>query len=68
MVPELPEPVAAAVAEARTKSAAVAQAQQEASAAMRAAVATLTEGEELTVRDAASILGVTHQRVSQLAS
>lgn len=53
------------VAKAKQASEQAVEAQQAASTAMRRAVAELRR-EGLTVRDAARILGVSHQRVAQL--
>lgn len=64
---ELHEAARHAVDHARTAAMAAARMQSEASAAMREAVATLRDDEALTTRDAATLLGVTHQRVAQLA-
>jgi predicted RNase H-like HicB family nuclease len=65
--PVLNEEAAAAVARAVQAAQAARQAQEDASAAMRSAVTRLRETEHLTARDVASLLGVSHQRVSQLA-
>lgn len=51
---------------ARQAADAAAAAQAEASSAMRLAVKELRYDQDLTTRDAATLLGVTHQRVSQL--
>ncbi|WP_460702898.1 helix-turn-helix domain-containing protein [Myceligenerans halotolerans] len=66
--PVLNEEAAAVVARALQAAQAARQAQEDASAAMRLAVTRLREAEHLTARDVASLLGVSHQRVSQLAS
>lgn len=66
LAPALPDEAAAAVAEAIEKSRAATVAAEEASRAMRNAVAHLRTAEHLTVRDTAKVLGVSHQRVSQL--
>lgn len=66
--PVLNEEAAAVVARALKAAQAARQAQEDASAAMRLAVTRLREAEHLTARDVASLLGVSHQRVSQLAS
>ncbi|RPF22442.1 hypothetical protein EDD34_3103 [Myceligenerans xiligouense] len=66
--PVLNEEAAAVVARALKAAQAARQAQEDASAAMRLAVTRLRDAEHLTARDVASLLGVSHQRVSQLAS
>ena len=63
---DLPGEVQHAIEAARHAADAAAAARAEASAAMRFAVKALRSDEELTTRDAATLLGVTHQRVSQL--
>lgn len=55
-----------AVAEARAAASQASAAQSRASEAMRAAVRRLREEEDLPLRDVAVLLGVSHQRVSQL--
>lgn len=64
--PLLSADLEAAVREARIRTLEARQSAEEASRAMRAAVRALRRSEHLSVRDAAKILGVTHQRVSQL--
>lgn len=64
---ELPTETRAVVLEAKAAAAAAARQQAQASAAMRAAVARLRSDEHLTTRDAATLLGVSHQRVAQLS-
>jgi hypothetical protein len=66
VVPELPEPAAEAVRAARAASKEAAVAQRQASEAMRRAASDLRNREHLSVRDTAELLGVSHQRVSQL--
>lgn len=66
VVPDLSEGVSATVADAQAKAVAARAATQEASRAMREAVDALRRGERLTARDTARILGISHQRVSQL--
>lgn len=63
---DLGQPAQEAIAAAVSASATATAAQTEASRAMRAAVATLRNDAHLTTRDAATLLGVTHQRVAQL--
>lgn len=65
--PALPTEVAAHVADATRLAREAQAAQTAASAAMRLAVHDLREKAELSVRDTATVLGVSHQRVSQLA-
>jgi predicted RNase H-like HicB family nuclease len=67
VIESLPEEVADEVAHARQARAQAAQAQTTADAAMRRAAARLVDS-GLTVRDAGRVLGVSAQRVSQLAS
>lgn len=64
--PVLSAEVTEVVKAARARSATARQAADEASRTMREAVAVLRSDEHLTARDAARILGITHQRVSQL--
>lgn len=63
--PVVPAALSDAVTGALEASAAAAEAQGVASRRMRAAVVAL-RGEHYTLRDAASLLGVTHQRIAQL--
>lgn len=64
VAPTLDAPTEAAVRQAREAATSARRAQELSSVSMRAAVAALRE--ELTTRDAAAVLGVTQQRVSQL--
>lgn len=66
VTPVLPADASEAVRAAGEKSRAAVKAAEEASRAMRVAVTVLRNEEHLTARDAARVLGVTHQRVSQL--
>ena len=65
VVPEVPNAVRAIVEEATTARSQAAQAQDEAAHLTREAARRLVE-EGLTVRDAGTLLGVSHQRIAQL--
>ena len=64
---ELPESVAAAWSEADRLQAEVEAAQRKAAGLRRAAVRALLEEQHLTQAEAGALLGVSHQRVQQLA-
>ena len=65
VVPEVPNAVRAIVEEATTARSQAARAQDEAAHLTREAARRLVE-EGLTVRDAGTLLGVSHQRIAQL--
>ena len=67
VVPALPEADQQVVQTARARSGALAAAERAAAQASRTAVARLRE-DGLTVRDVAAIMGISPQRVSQLAA
>lgn len=67
VVPKLADDAAAVVTEARERSAAAEQAAAARQAATQRAVV-LLRGEGLSVRDTACVLGLSHQRVAQIAA
>jgi predicted RNase H-like HicB family nuclease len=64
----LPEPARQAVARAREARQQAQQAQEAALAATRKAVRVLVHDGRLSTRDAAELLGISHQRVAQLVA
>lgn len=66
VTPELPGDLAAEVDAARELRETAERAQREATAAARAVAARLVDHQRLSFRDAGRILGLSHQRISQL--
>lgn len=62
----LPKPIKASVERARKERAKAQAVQEEAAGATREAARALVEQGQLSVRDAADLLGLSHQRVQQL--
>lgn len=65
---ELPRDVSGIVAAARTQRAKAERVQADAQRALREAASALVNVQHLSIRDAADVLGVSHQRVHQVLS